>query len=80
MSSNSENSPGHDRQSNIRRLAKMLRDGGYSYDQSRLLNHTREAGKVRQRCDERSLRLGSRTETRRAGPEDVFKRSKREPA
>ena len=36
MSSNSENSPGHDRQRDSRRLAKMLRDGGYSYDQSRL--------------------------------------------
>ena len=28
---------GHDRQRDIRRVAKILRDGGYSYDQSKHL-------------------------------------------
>lgn len=32
--SSEENEPSHDRQADIRRVAKNLRDGGYSYDQS----------------------------------------------
>ena len=37
MSSDSKDTTGHDRQRDIRRLAKILRSGGYSYDQSKHL-------------------------------------------